>query len=86
MPTYTFKLTKGGHPQFKSAPLQLRTIADNKIDCGIAEYQKLWNCDCGPSKLTSAILQLSAVSCQLSYFLVSFPQLRMVLKINLTYY
>jgi hypothetical protein len=25
--------TKGGHPQFKSAPPQLRNIADNQIDC-----------------------------------------------------
>jgi hypothetical protein len=33
-------------------------------------------------KLTSAILQLSAVYCHFCYFLVPFPQLRMVLKIN----
>ncbi len=32
--------------------------------------------------LTSAISQLSAVSCQFRYFLIPFPQLRMVLKIN----
>jgi hypothetical protein len=32
--------------------------------------------------LTSAIPQLSAVSCQFRYFLVPFPQLRMVLKIT----
>jgi hypothetical protein len=29
--------TKGGHPQFKSAPPQLRNIADNHIDCGVAD-------------------------------------------------
>ncbi len=28
---------KGGHPQFKSATPQLRNIADNQIDCGIAD-------------------------------------------------
>jgi hypothetical protein len=33
-------------------------------------------------KKTSAIPQLSAVSGQFHYFLVPFPQLRMVLKIN----
>jgi hypothetical protein len=30
-------LCKGGHPQFKSVPPQLRNIADNQIDCGIAD-------------------------------------------------
>jgi hypothetical protein len=29
--------TIGGHPQFKSAPLQLRNISDNQIDCGVAD-------------------------------------------------
>jgi hypothetical protein len=28
---------KGGHSQFKSAPPQLRNIADNQIDCGVAD-------------------------------------------------
>ncbi len=28
---------KGGHPQFKSAPPQLRNIADNQIGCGVAD-------------------------------------------------
>ncbi len=28
---------KGGHLQFKFAPLQLRDIADNQIDCGIVD-------------------------------------------------
>ncbi len=32
---------KGGHPQFKSAPLQLRNIADNQIDCGVADWKKV---------------------------------------------
>ncbi len=36
--------------------------------------------------LTSTIPQLSAVSCQLRYFLVPFPQLRLVLKINQKYF
>jgi hypothetical protein len=36
--------------------------------------------------LTSAIPQLSAVSCQFRYFLVPFPQLRMVLIINQKYF
>ncbi len=35
--------------------------------------------------LTSAIPQLSTVSCQFRYFLVPFPQLRMVLKITPIY-
>jgi hypothetical protein len=43
-------LSKGGHPQFKSAPPQLRNIADNQIDCGIADKKKLRNCDCESSK------------------------------------
>jgi hypothetical protein len=59
---------------------QLRNIADNQIDCGtaIADLQNL----------TSSIPQLSTVSCQSAtrYFLVSFPQLRMVLKINQKYF
>jgi hypothetical protein len=44
------KFSKDGHPQFKSASLQLRNIEDNQIDCGIADYKKLRNCDCRPSK------------------------------------
>ncbi len=28
---------KGGHPQFKSAPPQLRNIADYQMDCGVAD-------------------------------------------------
>jgi hypothetical protein len=45
-----------------------------KKSCGIA-IAELQN-------LTSAIPQLSIVSCQFRYFLVPFPQLRTVLKIN----
>jgi hypothetical protein len=30
-------MTKAGHPQFKSAPPQLRNIADNQNDCGVAD-------------------------------------------------
>ncbi len=50
--------------------VELRTIKS----CGtvIADLQNF----------TSAILQLSAVSCQFRYFLVPFPQLMMVLKIT----
>jgi hypothetical protein len=40
----------------------------------------------GLQNLTSAIPQLSAVSSQFRYFLVLFPQLRMVLKINQKYF
>ncbi len=29
--------TKGGHPQFQCAPPQFCNIADNQIDCGIAD-------------------------------------------------
>jgi hypothetical protein len=36
--------------------------------------------------LTSPIPQLSADSCQFGYFLVPFPQLGMVLKINQNYF
>jgi hypothetical protein len=57
---------------------QLRNIADNQIDCGVA-IADLQN-------LTSAILQLSTVSCQFRYILVSFPKLRMALKINQNYF
>jgi hypothetical protein len=65
---------KDRHPQFKSAPPQLRDIVDNQIDCGIA-IADLQN-------LTCAIPQLSAVSCQFRYFLVPLPKLRMVVKIT----
>ncbi len=62
------------------SPPQLRNIAElrTKKSCGtaIANLQTL----------TSAIPQLSAVSCQFRYFLVPFPQLRMVLKINQKYF
>jgi hypothetical protein len=34
---YVYVDIKGGHPQFKSAPPQLRNIADNQIYCGIAD-------------------------------------------------
>jgi hypothetical protein len=36
--------------------------------------------------LTSAIPQLSTVSCQFRYVLVPFPQLRVALKINQNYF
>jgi hypothetical protein len=31
------QISIGGHPQFKSALPQLRNIADNQIDCGVAD-------------------------------------------------
>jgi hypothetical protein len=67
-------LTKVG---IRNLSPQLRNIADYQIDCGaaVADLQNL----------TSAIPQLSAVSCQFRYFLVPFPQLRMDLKINQKY-
>jgi hypothetical protein len=83
--TYRPWMTKGGHPQFKSAPPQLRNIADNYIEV-LRTKKKLRNCDCRASNLTSAIPQLYTVSCQFRYFLVPFPQLRMVLKINQKYF
>ncbi len=52
-------VSKAGNPQFKSAPPQLRNIADNQVDCGVAALKKLRNYDCGPSKfdfLNSATL------------------------------
>ncbi len=76
----------GGHrtlsPHFRNSAI-LRTtksIAELRTEksCGtaIADLQNL----------TSAISQLSAVSCQFCYFLVPFPQLRMVFKINQKYF
>jgi hypothetical protein len=41
---YLYICSKGGHQQFKSAPPQLRNIADNQIDCRIADLKKLQNC------------------------------------------
>jgi hypothetical protein len=43
-------VSKGGHPQFKSAPPQLGNIADYQIDWGVADLKKLRNQDCGPPK------------------------------------
>jgi hypothetical protein len=72
--------TKGGHLQFKSALRTTKSIAElrTKKSCGtaIVDFQNL----------TSAIPQLSAVSCQFRYFIVVFPQLKMVLKINHKYF
>jgi hypothetical protein len=58
---------------------QLRNIADNQIGCGLKSYR---TAIADLQNLTSAIPQLSAVSCQFCYFLVPFPQLRMVFKIS----
>jgi hypothetical protein len=63
---------------------KLRNIADNQIDCGVANEKSCGTAIADLQNLTFAILQLSAVSCQFCYFLVPFPQLRMV-KINQKY-
>jgi hypothetical protein len=79
-------MDKGGHPQFKSTPPQLRHIPETK---SIAELRTKKRCGAAIAdleNLTSAIPQLSAVSCQFHYFLVPFPQLRMVFKINQKYF
>jgi hypothetical protein len=86
-------ITKAGHLQFKvrnSAILRTTKSIAELRNKKVAEL-RLWNCDCGTAiadlkNLTSAIPQLSAVSCKFRYFLVPFPQLRMVLKINQKYF
>jgi hypothetical protein len=65
---------------------QFRNIEDNQNDCGIADEKCCGTAIADLQNLTSAIPQLSAVSGQFSYFLVSFPQLRMFLKINQKYF
>jgi hypothetical protein len=62
-------ICKGGHPQFKSAPPKLRNIADNQIDCGIADKKSCGIAIADLQNLTSVIPQLTAVSCQFQYFL-----------------
>jgi hypothetical protein len=34
-------INKAGHPQLKSAPPQLRNIADNQNDCGVKKVAEL---------------------------------------------
>jgi hypothetical protein len=43
--SYHAHLIKGRHPQVKSATLQLNNIADNQIDCEVADKKKLQNCN-----------------------------------------
>jgi hypothetical protein len=74
--------TKGGHPQFKAAPPQLRNVADNQIDCGTADLKKLRKFDCGPSKFDFRNSATLSSFLPVPLLSVSFPQLRMVLKIN----
>jgi hypothetical protein len=68
--------------QFRSSATlrTIKTIAELRTNksCGtaIADLQNL----------TSATLQLPAVSGKFSYFLVPFPQLRMFLQINQKYF
>jgi hypothetical protein len=69
-------------PLLRNSPI-LRTTKS------IAEFRTKKNCGTAIAdlqKLTSAITQLSAGSCQFRYILVPFPQLMMVLKINQKYF
>ncbi len=78
-------VVKVGQPQFKSAAPQLRNLRATK---SIAELRTKKNCGTAIAdlqNLTSTIPQLSGVSCQFCYILVTFPQLRMVLQINQKY-
>jgi hypothetical protein len=64
----------------------LRNIADNQI---FAELRTKKSCGteiADLQNLTSAIPQISAVSGQFHYFLVPFPQLKMILKRNQQYF
>ncbi len=77
-------INKAGHPQFKSATPQYCRQPNRLWSSGLRK-------SCGTAianlqNLTSAIPQLSAVSCQFRYFLVPFTQLRMVLKIYQKYF
>jgi hypothetical protein len=62
---------------------QLRKIADNQNDCGVADFKKLRNCDCRPSKFD---FRNSTTIRSLLPGPVPFPQLRMVLKINQNFF
>jgi hypothetical protein len=69
--------------------LQVRIFAILPTTKSIAELRIKKSCGTAIAdlqNLISAIPQFSAVSCQLRYFLVPFPQLRMVLKISQTYF
>jgi hypothetical protein len=67
----------------------LRNSAILRTTKSIAELRTKKSCGTAIADLQNlifAILQISAVSCQFRYFLVPFPQLRMVLKINQKYF
>jgi hypothetical protein len=67
----------------------LRNSAILQSTKSIAELRTKKSCGTAVAdlqNLTSAIPQLSAVSCQFRYFLVPFPQLRLDLKINQKYF
>jgi hypothetical protein len=76
-----FLIIKGGHPQFKSAPPQLRYIADNQSIAEFRTKKKLRNCDCGPLKFDFLNSATFPSRLPVRYFLVPFPQLRMLLKV-----
>jgi hypothetical protein len=68
---------------------QLRNSAILRTTKSIAELRTKKSCGIAIAdlqNLTSAIPQLSTVSCQFRYVLVPFPQLRMALKINQDYF
>jgi hypothetical protein len=78
----TMKLAKVG---IRILSPHLRNSAILRTTKSIAELRTKKSCRTAIAdlqNLTSAIPQLSAVSCQFRYFLVPCPQLRMVLKIN----
>jgi hypothetical protein len=64
-------IIKGGHPQFKSTPPQCCGQPNQLWSCGLKYVAEL-RVRTDLQNLTSAILQLSAVSCQFRYFLVPF--------------
>jgi hypothetical protein len=74
---------KGGHLQFKSAPPQYCGQQNPLWGCGL---KKLRNCNCGPSKFDFRNFATFPSPLPVRYFLVPFPQLRMVLKIKQKYF
>jgi hypothetical protein len=84
--TCIYNISKVGIRNLSS---QLRNFAILQTTKSIAELQTKKSFGIAIAdlqNLTSAILQLSTVSCQFCYVLVPFPQLRMVLKINQKYF
>ncbi len=79
-PVRSSNIGKSGNPQFKSAPPQLRNLRTTKLIAELWTKKSCGTAVAGLENLTPAIPQLSTVSCKFCYFLVPFPQLRMVLK------